>query len=118
MGILSLPNESITVAVKTPQTKTGSMNAAESEDILKRQRQALRDELSIFAHLQSSSAGGNENVLKLRGAITTIRTDFSLLTEYCERGSLDRFLQEKWKNGDFEDEVVFDGNANGRVWKV
>uniref|UniRef100_A0A914X042 Protein kinase domain-containing protein n=1 Tax=Plectus sambesii TaxID=2011161 RepID=A0A914X042_9BILA len=93
------------------------MNAAESAVILKRQRQALRDELSIFAHLQSSSTGGHENVLKLLGAITTIKTDFSLLTEYCECGSMDRFLQEKWKNGKFEDELVFDGNEKEQVWK-
>uniref|UniRef100_A0A914VH99 Protein kinase domain-containing protein n=1 Tax=Plectus sambesii TaxID=2011161 RepID=A0A914VH99_9BILA len=118
MGILSLPNESIPVAVKRQQKETSAMNAAESAAILKRQRQALKDELSIFAHLQSSSAGGHENVLKLLGAITTIKTDFCLLTEYCEYGSMDRFLQTKWENRDFKDELVFDGNENKQVWKI
>uniref|UniRef100_A0A914VZJ9 Protein kinase domain-containing protein n=1 Tax=Plectus sambesii TaxID=2011161 RepID=A0A914VZJ9_9BILA len=118
MGIITLPNESIPVAVKKPQKDTGSMNVLDGEAILRRQRQALRDELSIFAHLQSSSTGGHENVLKLLGAITTIKTDFCLLTEYCERGSLDRFLQAKWKNGAFEDELVFEDNENEQVWKI
>uniref|UniRef100_A0A914WLY5 Protein kinase domain-containing protein n=1 Tax=Plectus sambesii TaxID=2011161 RepID=A0A914WLY5_9BILA len=118
MGILSLSTGKIPVAVKATKRKTGSVNEEESEDILKRQRQALRDELSIFAHLQSSSTGGHENVLKLLGAITTIKTDFCLLTEYCECGSMDRFLQEKWKNGDFEDELVVEGSENEQIWKV
>uniref|UniRef100_A0A914VXR6 Protein kinase domain-containing protein n=1 Tax=Plectus sambesii TaxID=2011161 RepID=A0A914VXR6_9BILA len=120
IGILSLPTGNITVAVKTvkkSQIKTGSMNDEEKEEIRK-QREALRDELSIFAHLQSSSAGGHENVLKLFGAITTIRTDFSLLTEHCEYGSMDRFLQEKRKNGDFEDELIIEANGNEQVWKI
>uniref|UniRef100_A0A914W1K8 Protein kinase domain-containing protein n=1 Tax=Plectus sambesii TaxID=2011161 RepID=A0A914W1K8_9BILA len=118
MGMLSLPAGKVPVAVKKSQMDTGSMNAVESAATLERQRQALKDELSIFAHLQSSSTGGHENVLKLLGAITTIRTDFCLLTEYCECGSMDRFLQEKWKNGDFEDELVFDTNVNKKVWKI
>ena len=118
MGILSLPTGKIPVAVKATKRKTGSINEEESEDIHKRQRQALRDELSIFAHLQSSSTAGHENVLKLLGAITTFKTDFCLLTEYCECGSLDRFLQAKWKNGDFEDELVFEENGDEQMWKV
>uniref|UniRef100_A0A914XCQ5 Protein kinase domain-containing protein n=1 Tax=Plectus sambesii TaxID=2011161 RepID=A0A914XCQ5_9BILA len=117
MGMLSLPTGKVPVAVKKPQTDTGAMNAVQSEAILKRQRQALRDELSIFAHLQSSSTEGHENVLKLLGAITIIKTDFSLLTEYCECGSMDRFLQKKWENGNFEDELVFETNENEQVWK-
>uniref|UniRef100_A0A914X1Z4 Protein kinase domain-containing protein n=1 Tax=Plectus sambesii TaxID=2011161 RepID=A0A914X1Z4_9BILA len=118
IGMLSLPIGNIPVAVKAAKTKTGAKNWEESEDIRKRQRQALRDELSIFAHLQSSTAGGHENVLKLLGATTTIRTDFCLMTEYCECGSMDRFLQAKWKNGHFEDELVFEANENKIVWKV
>uniref|UniRef100_A0A914VLT6 Protein kinase domain-containing protein n=1 Tax=Plectus sambesii TaxID=2011161 RepID=A0A914VLT6_9BILA len=118
MGMLSLPTGKVPVAVKKPQTETRAMNAAESAAILKRQRQALKDELSIFAHLQSSSTGGHENVLKLLGAITTIRSNFCLLTEYCECGSMDRFLQTKWKNGAFEDELVFEENDSEQVWKI
>uniref|UniRef100_A0A914UJK8 Protein kinase domain-containing protein n=1 Tax=Plectus sambesii TaxID=2011161 RepID=A0A914UJK8_9BILA len=118
MGMLSSPNKDIPVAVKTTQMKTGSINEEESKDILKRQRQALRDELDIFVHLQSSAVGGHENVLKLLGAITTIKTDFSLVTEYCECGSMDSFLQAKWKNGDFVDELIFEANENEKVWKV
>uniref|UniRef100_A0A914VAD9 Protein kinase domain-containing protein n=1 Tax=Plectus sambesii TaxID=2011161 RepID=A0A914VAD9_9BILA len=118
MGILSLLTKRIPVAVKTTHMRTYSMNAVESEDILGRQREMLRDELRMFAHLQSSSAGGHENILKLLGAITTIETDFCLVTEYCECGSLDCFLQAKWKNGDFEDELVFEGNENEKVWKI
>uniref|UniRef100_A0A914URL9 Protein kinase domain-containing protein n=1 Tax=Plectus sambesii TaxID=2011161 RepID=A0A914URL9_9BILA len=117
VGMLSMPTQSIAVAVKTSQMKTGAMNAEESEDILRRQRQALKDELSIFAHLQSSTAGGHENVLKLLGAITTVKTSFCILTEYCECGSLDSFLQAKWKNGAFEDELIFDPKDNEKVWK-
>uniref|UniRef100_A0A914WE36 Protein kinase domain-containing protein n=1 Tax=Plectus sambesii TaxID=2011161 RepID=A0A914WE36_9BILA len=118
MGMLSLLTGKVPVAVKKPQMETGAMNAAESAAILKRQRQALKDELSIFAHLQSSSTGGHENVLKLLGAITTIKTDFCLLTEYCECGSMDRFLQAKWKNKAFENELVFEENGNEQVWKI
>uniref|UniRef100_A0A914WQX1 Protein kinase domain-containing protein n=1 Tax=Plectus sambesii TaxID=2011161 RepID=A0A914WQX1_9BILA len=43
MGLLSLPIGNIPVAVKTAKTKTGAMNAEESEDIRKRQRQILCD---------------------------------------------------------------------------
>uniref|UniRef100_A0A914WT89 Protein kinase domain-containing protein n=1 Tax=Plectus sambesii TaxID=2011161 RepID=A0A914WT89_9BILA len=121
IGILSLSTKNITVAVKsvkTSQMKKESTNTMESEQSCKHQRKALRNELKIFTHLQSSSAGGHENVLKLLGAITTIRTDFSLLTEYCENGSMDCFLQEKKKNGDFEDELVFEGYVNKQVWKI
>uniref|UniRef100_A0A914UKB2 Protein kinase domain-containing protein n=1 Tax=Plectus sambesii TaxID=2011161 RepID=A0A914UKB2_9BILA len=35
-----------------------------------------------------------------------------------ECGSLDRFLQEKWKNGDFEDELVFEENGNEQMWEI
>uniref|UniRef100_A0A914W6V5 Protein kinase domain-containing protein n=1 Tax=Plectus sambesii TaxID=2011161 RepID=A0A914W6V5_9BILA len=118
LGMMSSQTGEIPVAVKRPTFKTGSMDAVESEATLKRQRQALRVELSIFAHLQSSSAGGHENVLKLMGAITILKTDFCLLTEYCECGSMDRFLQAKWKNGDFEDELIFEENGNKEVWKI
>uniref|UniRef100_A0A914W0K7 Protein kinase domain-containing protein n=1 Tax=Plectus sambesii TaxID=2011161 RepID=A0A914W0K7_9BILA len=118
MGMLSLPTGNVPVAVKRPQMETGAMNAAESAAILERQIQALREELSIFADLQSSSTGGHENVLKLLGAITTIRAEFSLLTEYCECGSMDRFLQKKWENDNFEDELVFEANENEPVWKI
>uniref|UniRef100_A0A914W123 Protein kinase domain-containing protein n=1 Tax=Plectus sambesii TaxID=2011161 RepID=A0A914W123_9BILA len=31
---------------------------------------------------------------------------------------MDRFLQEKWKNGDFEDELVFEGSENEQIWKI
>uniref|UniRef100_A0A914WL29 Protein kinase domain-containing protein n=1 Tax=Plectus sambesii TaxID=2011161 RepID=A0A914WL29_9BILA len=118
MGILSLLTAKITVAVKTTKTKTGAMNAEESEGIRKRQRQALREELRIFEHLQSSSAGGHDNVLKLLGAITIIRADFCLMTEYCECGSMDSFLQAKWRNGHFVDELVIEANEYEQVWKI
>uniref|UniRef100_A0A914XEB3 Protein kinase domain-containing protein n=1 Tax=Plectus sambesii TaxID=2011161 RepID=A0A914XEB3_9BILA len=31
---------------------------------------------------------------------------------------MDRFLQRKWKNGDFEDELVREANVNKSVWKI
>uniref|UniRef100_A0A914UI41 Protein kinase domain-containing protein n=1 Tax=Plectus sambesii TaxID=2011161 RepID=A0A914UI41_9BILA len=118
MGMLSLSSGSVTVAVKMPQLYTDTINATEREDTLRRQRRALRDELNIFVHLQSSSAGGHENVLKLIGAITTIKNDFCLLTEYCDRGSMDCFLQTKRGNSKFEDELIYETNRSGEVWKV
>uniref|UniRef100_A0A914W6F3 Uncharacterized protein n=1 Tax=Plectus sambesii TaxID=2011161 RepID=A0A914W6F3_9BILA len=118
MGMLSLPIGNIPVAVKTTKRKTGAINAEESEDIRKRQREALRDELSIFAYIQSSSEGGHENVLKLLGAITTIRADFSLLTEYCECGSMESFLHAKLKDDHFVDELVIEANGSEQIWKI
>lgn len=118
VGMLSLPIGEMPVAVKTLQKRTSAVNARKHNSILRLQRRALKDELQIFAHLQSNSIDEHENVLKLIGVVTAAKADFCLLTEYCELGSMDHFLQRKWTNDEFEDELVFKGSKHKFIWKV
>jgi serine/threonine protein kinase len=119
--MLTQPNGKIPVAVKMAKYSSSiSLNRqerAKREQLLRRQRKLLRDELNIMAHLQALT-GGHENVLKLVGAITTIRADFCVLTEYCEWGSAEHFLRNKFLNGDFENEIIVAEITNEEIWKV
>jgi serine/threonine protein kinase len=116
MGTLSLPVGILPVAVKMAKTNTRAINEAEREEMLRLQRNALRDELYIFAHIQAKP-GGHKNVLKLVGAITTLKTDFCLMTEFCERGSMDNFLKNIYKENKFENELL-DAKESSQMWKV
>jgi hypothetical protein len=119
--MLTQPNGKLPVAVKMPKcscsTSLNRQERVEREQLLRRQRKLLRDELNIMAHLQALT-GGHENVLKLVGAITTIRADFCVLTEYCEWGSVEQFLRDKFHNDDFENEIIFAEITNEEMWKV
>lgn len=105
LGILSGPNGCALVAVKTPKHHSGSGDQ-------KWQRQLLRDEMKIMAYLQERLPNGHENVLKLVGAITSSSEHFCILTEYCEWGSLNKFLQNTIENKRFEDEIVLEESDN------
>jgi serine/threonine protein kinase len=121
VGILSLPIGKIPVAVKTPKcsiVKPNNRKAWKKEETdRRRQRKLLRDELAIMIRLQVKS-GGHDNLLKLIGAITKSRTDFCILIEYCELGSVDRFLQEKFKNSEFIDEIICEENSSEQFFMV
>ena len=115
-----MPIGKVPVAVKMPKSNTGLGNGKakkRQEKIIKCQRQLMREEMAIMIHLQKES-GGHPNVLKLIGAITTIRADFCILTEYCEWGSMDQFLRRKIKNGEFLDEIIKEENGTSQIWKV
>jgi len=72
---------------------------------------ALRIELNTLAFIQQLNERPHPNIIRLIGATTTRDNEFYLMTEYCEYGSLDRYLQEKHKNNLYINEIV-DGNLN------
>lgn len=95
LGTLSRPNGDVRVAIKKPK-----------EDGNELQKSLLREEMNIMAHLQEGLP--HENILKMIGYITTSSEHFCLLTEYCELGSLDKFLRKKIESNKFEDEIAFE----------
>uniref|UniRef100_A0A914WCF1 Protein kinase domain-containing protein n=1 Tax=Plectus sambesii TaxID=2011161 RepID=A0A914WCF1_9BILA len=112
LGILNLNGAKIPVAVKktkqlaTIQQTEGNRSPEECNKIWQMERDSLRDELKIMAHI-----GAHANVVRLIGAVTTSKDDYCLVTEYCEYGSLDTFLQNKMDLGLFMNEIVTEDNA-------
>jgi hypothetical protein len=124
LGTFTQPIGIVPVAVKTPKNFVSSShaNSIKEKKKIRLQRKLLRDELKIMAHIQDS-LGGHANVLRLVGAITTSKEDFCILTEYCEWGSLDHFLRNKYNSDDFENELLFEKNQNDtadseEIWRV
>uniref|UniRef100_A0A914VHM1 Protein kinase domain-containing protein n=1 Tax=Plectus sambesii TaxID=2011161 RepID=A0A914VHM1_9BILA len=112
LGILNLNGAKTPVAVKKTkqlasiqQTKV-KKSPEECSKIWQMERDSLRDELKIMAHI-----GFHSNVVRLIGAITTSKDDFCLVSEYCEYGSLDTFLQNKMDLGLFMNEIVTEDDA-------
>ena len=68
---------------------------------------AIRAEIDNLAYL-----GEHENILKLIGAITNNIRQFCIVTEYCELGSLDKYLNEKKRTNRFMNEIVSTQYAN------
>jgi serine/threonine protein kinase len=67
-----------------------------------RQMHSLRKEIETLAHM-----GEHPYVLRLIGAVTTRDiADFCIVTEYCEFGSLDKFLVQKSSRNQFENEII------------
>uniref|UniRef100_A0A914WN68 Protein kinase domain-containing protein n=1 Tax=Plectus sambesii TaxID=2011161 RepID=A0A914WN68_9BILA len=92
LGTLSRSEENIQVAIK----------------MAKDEKSVLRDEMKILMYLQSEIE--HENVLRLLGAVTKSRNEFCILTEFCEFGSLDSFLERKYDGGEFVDEIIVQEN--------
>uniref|UniRef100_A0A914V1K9 Protein kinase domain-containing protein n=1 Tax=Plectus sambesii TaxID=2011161 RepID=A0A914V1K9_9BILA len=112
LGILNLNGAKIPVAVKKTkqlasiQQMKGDKGPEECNKIWQMERDSLRDELKIMAHI-----GAHANVVRLIGAVTTSKDDYCLVTEYCEYGSLDTFLQNKMDLGLFMNEIVTEDSA-------
>jgi serine/threonine protein kinase len=101
-----------TVAIKMP--KQLCMFTEDEKDELKSERKSIRNELNILLHI-----GKHENVLELKGAVTLLKDHFWMALEYCELGSLDKFLADKKKNQLFVDEIVKQSDGiSGTVFKV
>ncbi len=69
-----------------------------------KQIDALRTELNILACIQQSNERlhyCHPNLIRLLGTMTQKENVFLLMTEYCEYGSLDRYLQDKYRNKQF-----------------
>uniref|UniRef100_A0A914VB91 receptor protein-tyrosine kinase n=1 Tax=Plectus sambesii TaxID=2011161 RepID=A0A914VB91_9BILA len=97
-----------TVAIKMPR----SVDLADDE--LKSERKAIRDELKILMHI-----GKHENILELKGALTKKKDHFWMALEYCELGSLEKYLREKRKQLHFIDEIVKHAdNSSGTIYKA
>ena len=86
-----------------------------------KQIDAMRVELNILAYIQRLDGRQHPNLIRLIGATTTVENEFYLMTEYCEYGSLDTYLKEKYKNKQFVNEIVCNGSedsADKVIWKV
>jgi serine/threonine protein kinase len=66
---------------------------------------ALRIELNVLAYLQRLNAPTHPNLIRLIGTMTIDTNEFYLLTEYCEYGSVERYLQEIYKKNRFVNEI-------------
>jgi serine/threonine protein kinase len=105
-------NDQETVAIKMP--KQFCILTEDGEDELKSERKSIRNELNILLHI-----GKHENVLELKGAVTLMKDHFWMALEYCELGSLDKFLAGKKKNQLFVDEIVQHADEiSGTIFKV
>jgi serine/threonine protein kinase len=85
------------------------------------QLDALRVELNTMAYIQRLQEKPHPNLIRLIGTTTTINQQFCLMTEYCEYGSLDCYLQDKYNSNQFINEIVSNGSETpeGKViWKV
>jgi serine/threonine protein kinase len=47
----------------------------------------------------------HSNIVHLIGTMTTNEDDIYLMYEYCELGILERYLQEKYQNNKFYDQI-------------
>lgn len=94
LGTLSGTHGDVPVAIKTPK---------DDDDEL--QKELLIEEMKIMAYLQEGFP--HENVLKMIGCVTN-KEHFCLLTEYCELGSLDKFLRKTIYSNKFEHEIVYE----------
>uniref|UniRef100_A0A914VWP2 Protein kinase domain-containing protein n=1 Tax=Plectus sambesii TaxID=2011161 RepID=A0A914VWP2_9BILA len=111
LGILKQNGAKIPVAVKKTKQLANIQHMElkspeECDKIWQMERDSLRDELKIMGHI-----GNHSNVVRLLGAITTSRDDYCIVTEYCEYGSLDTFLQNKMDLGLFINEIVTEDSA-------
>jgi serine/threonine protein kinase len=104
----------IPVAVKMIKCDTSSDNVGEAnEEQAKQQVDSLRAELNILAYIHCRNTRPHPNIIRLIGAITKDDNEFYLMTEYCEYGSLDRFLNDKYRNNLFVNE--FAGDESDRL---
>ncbi len=104
LGVLQQNETFSPIAVKKTKINTKDVQQDQQQK-MRSQREALRNELNIM-----KCTNGHPNVLKLIGAITTNKDNFCVITEYCEFGSLDVFLQRKWRSGLFCDELIVIGD--------
>lgn len=101
--------------VSTEVNLTAEQRAKEYLQHLK----SLQCETRIMA-----SIGPHPNILQFIGAITRITDDFSIITEYCEYGSLEKFLSDKEKQNKFINEYTVHNNDGYMLaisefsWKV
>lgn len=83
-------------------------------DELKSERKSIRDEIKILMYI-----GKHENILELKGALTMKKDHFWMALEYCELGSLEKFLRDKRKHQQFIDEIVKNADdSSGTIYKV
>ncbi len=115
-----MTNRLLPVAVKTVKIEPDDdeINDDESsKSIAKQQIDALRIELNTMAYIQLLNERAHPNLVRLIGATTTNKNELYLMTEYCEYGSLETYLQEKYKNKLFIDQIV-QNNQEKMIWKV
>lgn len=105
LGTLSGSKGKVRVAVKKPKNRSDSNDQ-------KVQRDLLSVEMKMMAYLQERLPNGHENVLRLVGAATRNIEHFCILTEYCEWGSLDNFLRNKFGSEKYVNEVVSENIDN------
>jgi serine/threonine protein kinase len=103
----------VTVAVKKTKLSTDpGLSTTQRADQFRQGHLTLQRELSIMLLI-----GSHPNVLGLKGAITD-RNDFCVVTEYCEYGSLDKFLSDKEKEGKFVSEYTITSSDGYQLTKL
>uniref|UniRef100_A0A914W9E6 Protein kinase domain-containing protein n=1 Tax=Plectus sambesii TaxID=2011161 RepID=A0A914W9E6_9BILA len=91
------------VAVKRSKISADTRTLTEEQraEIYHQQLKSLQCEQNIM-----SSIGSHPNILKLIGAVTKRPEDFCVVTEYCEYGSLDKFLQGRKDEEKFVNDYI------------
>ena len=128
MGIVrcNITNRQMPIAVKMIKFENTNEAIKRRDDELRRiaitkQIDAMRIELNILAYIQRLNERPHPNLIRLIGATTTNENEFYLMIEYCENGSLDCYLREKYKNKQFINEIVYNGSDDSAakvIWKV
>jgi serine/threonine protein kinase len=100
------------VAVKVAKFETNQSDDDEEEINNRRkttiecQIEALRIELNILAYIQCLNERQHPNIVRLIGTTTDEYNQLYIMTEYCEYGNLECYVQQKYKNRQFIDEIV------------
>ncbi len=111
------------VAVKVIKQNANSDDSNETEDeesrkeSIKQQNEALNVELNILSYIQQQNDSQHPNLIQLIGTTEIYKHQRCIMTEYCEYGSLETFLQKKFKNNQFISEIVSNEEENV-VWRV
>lgn len=103
----NITNRLLPVAVKVAKLTNTSSNDESLNEAIALQIEAMQSELNVLAYIQRLDGPVHPNIIRLIGTTTTIENQFCLIMEYCEYGSLDKYLQRIYKNGHFINEIVY-----------
>jgi serine/threonine protein kinase len=92
-----------------------------SKELFLKRIKTLESELNILTYIQRLNEPAHPNIIRLIGATTTIKTnknEFYLVTEYCEYGSVESYVQKKYRNQLFFNEIDCNNADSNFAWKV
>ncbi len=97
--------------------ENNNSNNNESDKLTKIESDVMRIELNILSYIERREDDGQHpNLIRLIGATTMNENEFFLMTEYCEYGCIDRYLQQTR----FVNEIVCNGSVDRQevIFKV